>query len=276
MSSNGPIPPFEIPFQHPEGHEMFIEIRPARITGTDGTLKGFQGVAADITGRKRTEKALRQANRQLNLLSSVTRHDVLNNISIILGFLALTSTNVDDPQMAGYLKEIESATKAIRSQIEFTRVYQDLGTHEPQWIELDSVILHLLVPATVTLDVDPGGYQVYADPMFEKVFQNLLDNSIRHGEHVTSIQVSHYKTGGELVIVWEDNGTGIPAPVKEKIFERGFGDNTGFGLFLIREILMMTGMAIRENGEPGKGARFEITVPQGGYLAKEEGEPGDR
>ncbi|MEI6842441.1 MAG: ATP-binding protein, partial [Methanomicrobiales archaeon] len=68
-----------------------------------------------------------------------------------------------------------------------------------------------------------------------------------------------------LTITWEDDGTGVSAGEKEKIFERGFGKNTGFGLFLVREILDITSITIRETGEPGQGARFEITVPDGKY-----------
>jgi len=65
--------------------------------------------------------------------------------------------------------------------------------------------------------------------------------------------------------VCEDDGTGIPPGEKEKIFERGYGKNTGMGLFLSREILAITGISITGNGEPGKGARFEIRVPPGKF-----------
>ena len=54
-----------------------------------------------------------------------------------------------------------------------------------------------------------------------------------------------------------------PLPKKRLIFNREFGKNTGLGLFLIREILAITGITIRENGTPGTGARFEILVPKG-------------
>jgi signal transduction histidine kinase len=65
------------------------------------------------------------------------------------------------------------------------------------------------------------------------------------------------------VLYVEDDGSGIPASDKERIFQRGFGKHTGLGLFLVREILGITGITIRETGEPGKGAQFEITVPAG-------------
>jgi signal transduction histidine kinase len=57
----------------------------------------------------------------------------------------------------------------------------------------------------------------------------------------------------------------VAADEKERIFDRGFGKNTGFGLAISREILSITGMTIRETGEPGRGARFEITVPNGAW-----------
>jgi signal transduction histidine kinase len=52
---------------------------------------------------------------------------------------------------------------------------------------------------------------------------------------------------------------------KKKLFRKGFGKHTGLGLFLSREILAITGITIAENGIPGKGARFEITVPDGNH-----------
>jgi len=69
--------------------------------------------------------------------------------------------------------------------------------------------------------------------------------------------------------VCEDDGMGVPAEEKEKIFERGFGKNTGLGLTLSKEILSITGITIRETGEPGRGARFEMTVPKGAYRLTE-------
>ncbi len=58
---------------------------------------------------------------------------------------------------------------------------------------------------------------------------------------------------------------GIPAEVKDRISDRGFGENTGLGLFLVREILSISGINISENGDAGSGARFTITVPRGTY-----------
>jgi PAS domain S-box-containing protein len=220
-------------------------------------------VFRDITERKRAEDALRNANRQLNLMTSITRHDILNKISVSLGYIGIMKKRSADPALAEYLRKLESATSSIRSEIEFTRVYQDLGTHDPQWQAVDGLLRRISVPASIALTADLEGMEVFADPMLEKVFSNLLDNSVRHGQQVTAIRVTSFQQEGVLTIVWEDNGAGIAADEKDRIFERGFGRNTGLGLFLVREILSLTGIAIRETGTAGNGARFEIMVPKG-------------
>jgi signal transduction histidine kinase len=82
---------------------------------------------------------------------------------------------------------------------------------------------------------------------------------------VTEISLDYQETEEGLLLVLQDNGVGILAEEKQKIFERGYGRNTGLGLFLVREILSITGITIRENGTEGEGARFEMLIPKGSY-----------
>ena len=115
----------------------------------------------------------------------------------------------------------------------------------------------------------PAGAEVFADPLVGKVFSNLVDNAVRHGGKVTAIRFFMEEAGNCHVIVCEDDGEGIAAADRPRLFERGFGKNNGFGLFLAREILAITGITIHETGEPGEGARFEIHVPEGGYRSRD-------
>lgn len=156
----------------------------------------------------------------------------------------------------------------IQNQIEFTRVYEDLGVHEPTWQFLPGMCSTIHSPPSVAMDCSMDDILIFADPMLEKVFHNMLDNSIRHGEHVTRIRISSHQSDSDMIIVWEDNGVGIPVEEKEKIFDRGFGKHTGLGMFLAREILLLTDITIRETGEPEKGARFEMTIPKEGWRIK--------
>jgi len=73
------------------------------------------------------------------------------------------------------------------------------------------------------------------------------------------------ETKDGLTLVISDDGIGILPTDKERIFYRGFGKNTGLGLFLAREILSITGIAIHETGEYRHGARFEFSIPKGIY-----------
>lgn len=247
--------------------ERWFEVTADPILDRSGAFTGAVHIMRDVTTRKAAEETLSQANRKLKLLSGITRHDISNRISVLMGYLDLAKLEYSDPVLLKYLDKMESAVTGIRLQIEFARVYQELGIHEPQWHDLEALLARIAVPHEITLAVDPGvkGISVYADRMLEQVFENLLDNSIRHGRRVTGITVSARESGDGLVIAWEDNGAGVPAHEKEKIFERGYGKNTGIGLFLAREILMLTRMTIRETGQEGAGARFEITVPSRGY-----------
>ena len=90
-----------------------------------------------------------------------------------------------------------------------------------------------------------------------------MDNAARYGGKITTIRFTAEDAGDDHLIVCEDDGDGVVAGEKEQIFNKGFGKNTGLGLALSREILDITGITIRETGEPGKGARFEMTVPKG-------------
>ena len=107
--------------------------------------------------------------------------------------------------------------------------------------------------------------EIYADPLLENVFFALAENSILHGETATEIRLWHQESPEGLILFFGDNGIGIQYDLKEKIFDRQYDEQDGTGLFLSREILSITGITIRETGEPGNGARFEIVVPKGEY-----------
>jgi len=261
----------EVRVPNPEGDRYYITtITP--ILNEAGTVITCICSSKEITDRKRAEDALRQANRHLGLLTDVTRHDLSNQVSALKGWLELTKAMLNDPQkIREFIAKKETAIAAIERQIAFMNEYQSLATNEPSWQDLEAVLLQAraLLPAEgIRFVTGIGGIEVYADPLFDRVFSNLLDNSLRHGEHVTEIRVSSHRTDGELTIIWEDNGAGIPTGEKDRIFDRRFGRNTGFGMFLAKEILSLTGITIRETGQEGKGARFEIVVPAGAYREK--------
>jgi PAS domain S-box-containing protein len=232
----------------------------------NGIIVEYQSVGRDITENRQMEEALALACQKMNLLSSITRHDILNQLTVLSGYLALSEEFTTDEKLLGFIKKEEIATERINQQIAFTKEYQDIGVHKPQWQNVHDAIAKAagqLDLGHVSLQIDFTDIEIYADTLLGKVFYNLLENAETHGEKTTSIRFSFRRSGTKLIIICEDNGIGIDSETKKHLFERGYGKNHGYGLFLIREILAITRISIEECGEPGYGARFEITIPTG-------------
>ena len=234
----------------------------------NGVVVGVQGVFLDITDLKMMDAALKKANKKLNILSSITRHDILNQITSMNLYLELIEGDAGD---SGKLQDFFEAAEGIMGNLEriitFTRDYEDLGVNEPEWQDIGAVISREAESFAGVITVNNGvrDLAVYADRMLGKVFANLIGNSVMHGGTVHAVTVSFEERGNGGCIIVADDGVGIPGDMKEKVFSKGVGKNTGFGLFLSREILDLTGMLIQECGEPGSGARFEILVPEGKF-----------
>jgi len=234
-----------------------------------GSVIQLHGTVQDVTERHMMEEAIRESNRKLNLLSGITRHDIQNQLLSVRGYLSLAQEHTRDPVVIGYLEKEEKILETIERQIAFTRNYQDMGIQSTAWQNINEIVLHsaLQLPMrNIRVDFDRTDLEILADPLLEKVFYNLIDNALRYGgDRMTTIRVSSRETEKGLILVCEDNGNGISLEDKRKLFTKGFGKNTGFGLFLSREILSITGITITETGTTGKGARFELTVPKGKY-----------
>ena len=226
----------------------------------------------DIKKRQKVEAALETANQKLSLLSQITRHDISNRVFALLAELDLAKELAKEPRLTESLLQLERTSMAIQDQIAFTKDYQEIGTQAPSWYLVTPLIRSAADPLylpEVNVSVHCDGVEVFADAMISKVFYNLIHNALRHGEHLTRITFSYQVSGNDLVIFAEDNGIGIVLKEKENIFRKGFGKDSGLGLFLSREILSITGITIQETGERGKGARFEIHVPDGDWRIKE-------
>ena len=226
------------------------------------TREGISVYLRDITDARMAREALLLANRKLNLLSDVTRHDILNRLNVLSGYLDLFRERADDPELLQYYLKEEEAIRDIQRYMAFTAEYRDVGMASPVWEDISRIVREAMAgldTGKVAVEVQGDDLEVYADPLIVRVFANLIDNSLRHGVSVTRIRIRPEESDRGISIVYEDDGIGIPHAEKEKLFERGFG------LFLAREILAITDLTIRETGEPGKGVRFLIDVPPGFY-----------
>jgi signal transduction histidine kinase len=118
---------------------------------------------------------------------------------------------------------------------------------------------------------DCHGLTVLADSLLAQLFYNLVDNSLKYGEKLSKIRVYYEEKNDHLNVIYEDDGVGIPHAAKPKLFDEGYttGKGSGYGLYLAKKTMEAYGWAMEEKGEPGKGAKFVITIPTTNQSAKE-------
>jgi signal transduction histidine kinase len=179
------------------------------ITGEDGDRLIWTGTFIDVTERKDAEEVLRQVNRQLNLMTSITRHDVLNKIVAAEGYIELASRRADGETRA-MLSKARRSVDAMRSEIELTRDLQDLSSHRPEWQDMDEMLRELKQAPEICTTGSCHRLEVYANHMLKKVFLNLIDNTVRHGGHANNVRIECRSDGMDMIISYADDGVGVP------------------------------------------------------------------
>ncbi|MDD5023727.1 MAG: PAS domain-containing protein [Methanoregula sp.] len=234
-----------------------------------GLPRYLLGISEDITERKRAEDQINLANRKLALMTDVTFQDIQNKVTALRGYVEINKENVREHQQIIFLEKEEDVLESIHRLIKNTKEYQQMGVDQLRWIPLEPGIRMqaslISGKPDFLLDIDLHGLEIYSDPLIDRVFYNLIDNTVKHSKSFTRMSFSCRETPDGLIVICEDDGIGILPEQKNQIFDRVVGGVGKFGLFFVREFLDMSGITIIENGEPGKGARFEITVPKGMY-----------
>lgn len=247
-----------------EAKDRIVAVNDQLSEANDELVKINDDLINEIAERKRVEKALSLANQKLSLLSSITRHDMKNTMMALLSYNELGVMDGAEGPYKIYLDRERNLLNRLCAQIEFTRLYEELGVKGAVWTNVADLIVRIsrgFTQFTTEINDELQSYEIFADPLIEKVFYNLFDNAYRHGEHVSRILVTSKVSDEALQVFIRDDGAGVSEEDKEKIFGRGYGKNTGLGLFLVREILSITGITVKEQGTQRKGACFVLTIP---------------
>ncbi|NLV26171.1 MAG: PAS domain S-box protein [Methanomicrobiales archaeon] len=266
LTENGTIKDFPLTLSDRNGNILYVTASCHYFYDNQGNCAGIEGIMHDITRLKLAEESLRQANKKLNLLTDITRHDINNQLIGLMGFLQILDESVQGSSLQEMTGKAITISDHINSIIQFTKQYEEIGINIPTWQNVrqtvDQAALQLNLNSVTLKNELPEKLEIYADPMFFKIVYNLIENALRYGEKITTIRFHALQKDEDFLIICEDDGTGIPDDMKEKIFERGFGKNTGLGLTLCREIFSITGITIQETGQTEIGAMFEINVPK--------------
>ena len=252
-------------------------VRPDK--GPHGEVEGIYGSITDVTDRIMAEQAVRLAEIKIALMGDITRSDISRKIKTLNGYLQMALNRSHDPVIRELMAKARTTTRSIDQKIMFNEDYLNLGQTRPKWIKLDESChsaMSKLDLGTVKVNIDLQNYEVLADPMLEKVFYKLVENSLLHGGTLSTVTISSRLTASGLVVTIQDNGRGISSGDRKKLFNWEFRGRRGHSLHLVAEVLRLSGISIQETGHDGSGSRFEISIPSGLFRERAVLGPGEQ
>ncbi len=252
-------------------------VRPEK--GPRGEVEGISGSITDVTDRTMAEQAVRLAEIKIALMGEITRSEISRKIKTLNGYLQMALNRSHDPVVRELMAKARTTTRSINQKIMFNEDYLNLGQTRPRWTNLEEccqAAISRLDLGSVKVSIGLQGFEVLADPMLEKVFYKLVENSLLHGGALNTITISSKLTASGLVVTVHDDGRGISPGDRKKLFNWEFRGRRGHSLHLVAEVLHLSGMSIQETGYDGSGSRFEISIPPGLYRQRAVLEPGER
>jgi len=221
--------------------------------------------------------ALKQKSDQLLLLNRITRHDIRNDMNVIIGWTEQLGVHTDDAsdkirqRILDSSQHVVDLTKAVR---EFVDTLQTAGDPELEAVELGAVASAELTKRRETFDdaefVVVGGeipqVHVRADNLLASVFRNVLNNAVQHNDSATPRVEIDFETRSDTVVVTvADNGPGIPPDRRDAVLGRtnqGLDHPAaGLGLYLVDTLVAQYGGALRIRDADLGGAAIEIELP---------------
>ena len=209
-----------------------------------------------------SSQKLKNMHMKLGVLSSITHHDVFNQIMVVLGINEILLEDSADEDQKELIDISNHALKTVQKQLTFAKSLQEGNEWGVKWYYLHNLVEGVTDFAqshfvTILQNFDRD-LEIYVDSLFEKVIYTLVENAVRHGEGVKNITISFSQDGARGVLSIADDGVGVLEQEKLSIFQKGFGSNTGLGLFLSKTILDSSDISIHECGTYGEGAKFVL------------------
>jgi len=213
----------------------------------------------DITDRNEAKQRLERRTEELEDFANVVSHDLRSPLNVASGHLDLLAKECDSPhvdtirnahtRMQELIENILMLAKQGRSVDETQPV--DLGACASQsWETVGTADATLVIETAETIDAD--------ESRLRQLFGNLFRNAVEHGGDDVTVTVGDLDDGFYVA----DDGPGIPASERSRVFESGHTsteDGTGFGLSIVEEIVDAHDWAIAVTESDDGGARFDVT-----------------
>lgn len=223
--------------------------------------KANKQLKKEITERKNAEIEIKVSRRRLQTINKILRHDLTNDFAVIKSALRLYKTNSEAKMLDEIAKRVKRGLDTIhrqRKQESFIESHSALSECKVR------DILNKIIKDYPNLEITISGDAIiYADEAIYSVFENLICNSIKHG-NTNKLNIEINSIGDHCEIKFSDLGIGIPDNVKEKIFDEGYTHgktgHTGIGLFIVKQTIKEYGGDISVEDNKPNGALFVINL----------------
>ncbi|WP_406669910.1 response regulator [Methanolobus sp. ZRKC4] len=286
--ASGTIKPYrqhEFPVIINTGEERLFRWYDSPLLDNAGNTTAILISGEDITEIKKAEKQLKEYAVQLErsndlkeLFTDIMRHDLVNPLSLVKSFTELLSEMESDDYKKELLENINEATGKLISMV-------DDAAHLAKLESVDDINFVKINIYSIMADVVNGfmnqvhdkniGLKIQAEkecyavanPMIERVFVNLLSNSIKYSPQGSTVIIDIVDMVDKWKISFTDQGDGIPDKDKLAVFERFkrlHKDNirgTGIGLAIVKRIVDLHNEQVGVIDNPdGKGSIFWLTL----------------
>ena len=251
-----------------DGSEFPVELALTTIRLGDGW--GSVGIIRDITERKQNEQVRLLQQKELEIYTSLLRHDLNNDLSAIVGSLEIVQMvmNKDPAEAQQFLDSSLALTvrmSNLLSAVSRTQKFQDesLGNMIREVAKL-SADAKIGLEIQVKIDDELKGVKIHGGRLLPMVFENLFRNAVQHAGEEPEITVEVSAIENQARIVVFDNGAGVPDDIRDQLFERGTStkEGGGLGLHLSKKIVEVVGGSIElMPKQKDTGAQFKIMLP---------------
>jgi PAS domain S-box-containing protein len=274
----------ELQFHRLDGERFWGSVTAVLVEEGDGIY--LDGVIHDITRRRRYQRRLEEQRDGLEILNQVVRHDIRNDLQLILGHAERLQASLDDEDedeaLSAVVENADTALSAVvqsaNNAVSLTRTARDLAETmlrtdaEPEPVALRPLLIERIEEAdsahetaSITAADDLPDVRVLADEMLGSVFRNLLKNAVQHNDtDRPTVTVSGSVTDGRVHVHVADDGPGIPDDRKESVFGKGEkgldSDGTGIGLYLVNTLVEQYGGAVRIDDATPRGTVVTVEL----------------
>jgi PAS domain S-box-containing protein len=275
----------EVPFNGTHGRRIYEYIF-VPVLGADGEVEAVAGTTRDVTERKHMEDQLRDADRKKDDFIALLAHELRNPLAPIRNGLQVMRLAGSDAAAVGEARsmmerQVGHMVRLIDDLLDVSRISRNKMQLRRERVSLADVVAG--ATETVAPLVEAAGHALRvslpADPVhldadltrLAQVFGNLLTNSVKYTPRGGNIALRAARLDGEVVVVVEDDGIGIPREFLPQIFEmfsqvdRSVERSTGglgIGLALVKGLVEMHGGTVTAESEgPDRGSTFTVRLP---------------